>query len=126
MKLFKLTTLAVVAAFFVASCGSIKNREVPAMDISVNVNAKQGAISEEAHNHWAHADLVQDTIPGISLDKAYEFVSDKEGEVVIVAVIDSGIDIEHEELENVLWMNEKEIPGNGIDDDKNGYVDDIY
>jgi len=126
MKLFKLTTLAVVAAFFVASCGSIKNREVPAMDISVNVNAKQGAISEEAHNHWAHADLVQDTIPGISLDKAYEFVSDREGEVVIVAVIDSGIDIEHEDLENVLWMNEKEIPGNGIDDDKNGYIDDIY
>lgn len=126
MRIFKLTTFAVASAMFVASCGSIKNKEVPAMDISVNVSAKQGTVSDEAHNHWAHTDLSQDTIAGISLDKAYEFVADKKGETVIVAVIDSGIDIEHEDLENVLWKNEDEIEGNGIDDDKNGYIDDIY
>ena len=126
MRVFKLTTLVVASALFVTSCGSIKNKEVPAMDISVSVTAKQGALSEEAHNSWGHADLLQDTIPGISLDKAYEFLADKEGETVIVAVIDSGIDIEHEDLENVLWTNEKEIPGNGIDDDNNGYIDDIH
>jgi subtilisin family serine protease len=45
---------------------------------------------------------------------------------VIVAVIDSGVDTAHEDLKNVLWRNKKEIPGNGIDDDKNGYVDDVY
>src|SRR6185436_9891483 len=45
---------------------------------------------------------------------------------VLVAVIDSGIDIEHEDLKDVIWNNEDEIPGNGIDDDKNGYVDDIH
>jgi subtilisin family serine protease len=126
MRIFKLTTFAVASAMLVASCGSIKNKEVPAMDISVNVSAKQGTVSDEAHNHWAHTDLSQDTIAGISLDKAYEFVADKKGETVIVAVIDSGIDIEHEDLENVLWKNEDEIEGNGIDDDKNGYIDDIY
>jgi len=45
---------------------------------------------------------------------------------VIVAVIDSGIDTTHEDLKPVLWVNKKEIPGNGIDDDQNGYVDDIH
>jgi subtilisin family serine protease len=65
---------------------------------------------------------------GISLAKAYDLVKEKKlkGKPVIVAVIDSGIDTLHEDLRTVLWKNPKEIPGNGIDDDKNGYVDDIY
>ncbi|OSZ77935.1 peptidase S8 [Chitinophagaceae bacterium IBVUCB2] len=65
---------------------------------------------------------------GISIDKAYDFVKTKKlkSKTVIVAVIDSGIDTLHEDLKPVLWKNSKEIPGNGIDDDKNGYVDDIY
>jgi subtilisin family serine protease len=65
---------------------------------------------------------------GISLDKAYEFLKskNKKSATVIVAVIDSGIDTLHEDLKPVLWRNRKEIPGNGIDDDKNGYVDDIH
>lgn len=65
---------------------------------------------------------------GVSVDKAYEFLKTKKvkSNTVIVAVIDSGIDTTHEDLKSVLWKNAKEIPGNGIDDDKNGYVDDIY
>lgn len=65
---------------------------------------------------------------GISMDQAYAFVKSKnlKSTPVIVAVIDSGIDTAHEDLRPVLWRNPKEIPGNGIDDDKNGYVDDIY
>ncbi|ULT40816.1 hypothetical protein KRR40_39770 [Niabella defluvii] len=43
-----------------------------------------------------------------------------------MGVVDSGIDTTHEDLKPVLWINPKEIPGNGIDDDKNGYIDDIY
>jgi subtilisin family serine protease len=50
----------------------------------------------------------------------------KPSKTVIVAVIDSGVDIEHEDLKDVLWVNEDEIPGNNIDDDKNGYVDDVH
>ncbi len=45
---------------------------------------------------------------------------------MLVAVIDSGIDTDHEDLKDIIWTNEDEIPGNGIDDDKNGYVDDIH
>lgn len=65
---------------------------------------------------------------GISLSQAYDFLKTKKikSAPVIVAVIDSGIDTLHEDLRSVLWHNPKEIPGNGIDDDKNGYVDDIY
>lgn len=45
---------------------------------------------------------------------------------VVIAVIDTGIDYEHPDLKNNMWVNEKEIPGNRIDDDQNGYIDDVY
>lgn len=64
--------------------------------------------------------------PGMSTEKAYKKVKGKKSTTVIVAVIDSGIDIEHEDLKGKIWTNTKEIPNNGIDDDKNGYVDDIH
>ena len=65
---------------------------------------------------------------GMSTEKAYKKVLSKKSPTkkVIVAVIDSGVDIEHEDLKDIIWVNEDEIPGNGIDDDKNGYVDDIH
>lgn len=64
---------------------------------------------------------------GISLDKAYQFLKNKnlKSKQVLVAVIDSGIDTLHEDLKPVMWVNKKEIPGNNKDDDKNGYVDDV-
>jgi cell wall-associated protease len=121
--------VAALATISLASCGSVKSiteKPVPTMETTVSMSQKKGAIGEEQFNHWAHADLVSDTIPGMSLDKAYKFLEGKKGVTVIVGVIDSGIDIEHEDLKDVLWTNTKEIAGNGIDDDKNGYVDDIY
>lgn len=77
---------------------------------------------------WHLLDLQQDSFYGISLNKAYQFLQskNKNGQPVIVAVLDSGVDTTHEDLKKVLWRNPKEIPGNGIDDDKNGYVDDIF
>lgn len=45
---------------------------------------------------------------------------------VIVAVIDTGVDIAHEDLQNIFWINKREIPNNGLDDDNNGYIDDIH
>ena len=67
-------------------------------------------------------------IYGIKLDKAYGFINSKKikSKQVVVAVIDSGIDTLHEDLKSVLWTNPKEIPYNGIDDDKNGYIDDVH
>ncbi len=77
---------------------------------------------------WHLKDLKADGYYGISLDKAYDFVKQKglKSTPVIVGIIDSGIDTTHEDLKSVLWVNKKEIPGNGIDDDKNGYIDDIH
>lgn len=126
MRILKPMYVVAVAAVALSSCSSIKNMAVPTMDTAVNATAKTGIISDEDFNHWAHADLATDSIPGMSLDKAYKFVEGKESTTVIVAVVDSGIDIEHEDLKDVLWVNTKEIAGNGIDDDKNGYIDDIH
>jgi subtilisin family serine protease len=63
---------------------------------------------------------------GMQTDKAYQLLKNKKPKEVIVAVIDSGVDIEHEDLQGKIWTNEKEIPKNGIDDDKNGYIDDVH
>ena len=76
-------------------------------------------------NGWHLKDRAKDSLYGISLDKAYSFVKGKKSQTVIVAVIDSGIDTLHEDLKPILWRNAKEIAGNGIDDDKNGYIDDV-
>lgn len=82
----------------------------------------------EVPKGWHMMDAADSGYYGISVNKAYEFVKSKnlKSTPVIVAVIDSGVDTLHEDLRSVLWQNPKEIPGNGIDDDKNGYVDDIY
>ncbi|MDO1502146.1 S8 family peptidase [Winogradskyella maritima] len=88
---------------------------------------KVSDLSDAEAKNWGHLDLVKDTIPGMSVDRAYsELIKNKKGTKVIVAVIDSGIDIDHEDLDGVIWTNKDEIPNNGKDDDNNGYVDDIH
>lgn len=62
---------------------------------------------------------------GMKTEKAYKKLKKRESNTVIVAIIDSGVDIEHEDLKEKIWVNKNEIAGNGIDDDKNGYIDDI-
>lgn len=63
---------------------------------------------------------------GMETEAAYKLVKKRETKTVVVAIIDSGIDIEHEDLKGKIWVNTDEIPGNGVDDDKNGYVDDVH
>lgn len=77
---------------------------------------------------WHLDDFSSSGIYGISLEKTYteELKGKLPKKKIIVAVIDSGIDTTHEDLKPVLWKNSKEIPGNGIDDDKNGYIDDVH
>ncbi len=83
---------------------------------------------ETAPENWFNLDLTNDKVHGVSSEKAYnELLKDKKPKkVVLVAVIDSGVDPEHEDLKEVMWVNPGEIAGNGKDDDGNGYIDDIY
>ncbi|HEU0110673.1 MAG TPA: S8 family serine peptidase [Flavisolibacter sp.] len=82
--------------------------------------------TKEKKAGWHLLDQQQDGYMGISLAQAYDLLKNKKSRTVIVAVIDSGIDTTQEDLKPVLWINTKEINGNGIDDDKNGYTDDIH
>jgi len=92
-----------------------------------NLPLKTTPVAENDLKRWSHLDLVKDTVPGMSVDKAYkELIKGKKGKKVIVGIVDSGVDINHEDLKAVIWTNPKEIAGNGIDDDKNGYIDDIH
>jgi subtilisin family serine protease len=79
-----------------------------------------------APNNWHELDRTETGYYGISLDNAYQFLKNRKSKTVVVAVIDSGVDTTQEDLKPVLWHNPGEIPGNGIDDDHNGYVDDVY
>ncbi len=92
-----------------------------------NTSPKIAELTEKEAKHWGHLDIQKDTIPGMSVDRAYaELLKKRKGEQVIVAVIDSGIDLLHEDIKEVLWTNPGEKPGDGIDNDANGYVDDIH
>lgn len=75
---------------------------------------------------WYHLDPENDQVMGISTYRAYEYLKGRHADTVIVAVIDNGAEITHKDLKDVIWTNKGEIPGNGIDDDKNGYIDDIH
>jgi len=82
----------------------------------------------ELPKSWEMMDKEKDGYYGISLDTAYGFLRSKglKSKTITVAVIDTGIDTLQEDLKDILWVNPKEIPGNGIDDDHNGYVDDVH
>jgi subtilisin family serine protease len=78
-----------------------------------------------APNNWFNLDYKKDKVYGVSAEKAYtELIKDKKGKIVVVAVIDGGTDPLHEDLKDIIWVNPKEVL-NGIDDDGNGYIDDI-
>ncbi|MEN8825320.1 MAG: S8 family peptidase [Wenyingzhuangia sp.] len=125
MKFSKII-LSATGAFLLVSCHSIKRIAVPkAKDTSVTIPCKKTFSTEELRT-WSHADLATDSIPGISLAAAYTFLKDKKSVPVVVAVTDSGSDITHQDLASKVWTNPKEIPGNGVDDDKNGFVDDVH
>ena len=119
MKIIRLTYLSLFAALALSLSANAQTA-----DKSV---AKKGKLTEVQLKRWSHLDLVKDSIPGMSVDKAYsELLKNKKGVKVIVGIVDSGVDIEHEDLKSVVWTNKKEIAGNKIDDDKNGYIDDIH
>jgi subtilisin family serine protease len=88
--------------------------------------AQSDSAKKVAPNDWYQLDKAETGYYGISLDKAYDFLKGRKSKTVVVAVIDSGVDTTQEDLKSILWHNPGEIPGNGIDDDKNGHIDDVY
>lgn len=81
----------------------------------------------EIPGNWFLLDPETDNVQGVSVEKAYTtLLKGKPSRSIVVAVIDSGVDPDHEDLKDVMWTNKNEITGNGIDDDKNGYIDDIH
>lgn len=97
--------------------------------VSLTGNSAAGQSSKPATpKSWHLLDLEADGVYGISVEKAYQkLLNDrKPRKKIVVAVIDSGIDTAHEDLKPVLWRNPGEVPGNGKDDDGNGFVDDVH
>ncbi len=122
----KLAFLSFSASLFLMGCGSTSLVSTPVENIDT-VPLKISELTEYEKKHWGHLDLLRDTIPGMSVDRAYdEIIKNKKGKTIVVAVLDSGMDLEHEDIKNVLWTNTDEIPNNGKDDDGNGYVDDVH
>ncbi|WP_166921570.1 S8 family peptidase [Flavobacterium poyangense] len=129
MSPIKSNTLSAFALLVLAGCSATLQAQVSTPKAAITaplVIVKKAPVTENELKRWSHLDLVKDTIAGMSVDKAYaELLQGKTGKKVIVGIVDSGVDIEHEDLKGMVWTNPKEIPGNGIDDDKNGFIDDI-
>jgi len=123
MKIIKATYLSLALAIALTGCSTTK---VTVYNVD-KLPVKKAKLTTQQLERWSHLDILTDTIPGMSVDKAYaELLKDKKSSKVIVGIIDSGVDIEHPDLAPAVWTNTKEIAGNGIDDDKNGYIDDIH
>ncbi|MBT8272445.1 MAG: S8 family peptidase [Bacteroidia bacterium] len=123
IKSLLLSSLIAVVLFGCGGTADILSTPVENID---NTPLKVSELTEAEKKHWGHLDLVSDTIPGMSLNKAYgEIIKGRKGVTTIVAVLDSGVDISHEDLDDVIWRNKDEIPSNGKDDDNNGYIDDV-
>jgi cell wall-associated protease len=106
---------------FLIGCKSIKESNTSSFK-----STSKKELTPLAMQPWYHKAYPQDGIPGISLDKWHSQSKHKsKNKNVIVAVMDTQIDLNHEDLQGQLWTNPNEIPNNGIDDDRNGYVDDI-
>ncbi len=90
--------------------------------------ALQAQAMDTAQANWHLLDPTADRVPGIGAERAYrELLSGMQPrDTVIVAIIDSGIEIDHPDLAGVIWTNRREVAGNGRDDDNNGYVDDVH
>lgn len=83
--------------------------------------------TSKAPENWFNLDPYTNKVNGVSTERSYnELLKGKKSTTLIVGVIDSGVDYNHEDLKEIMWTNPKEIAGNGIDDDKNGYIDDIH
>ena len=123
MKPFKLLIVFISCCCLIA-CSSHKNT-IFKPTTTLTAFAKKQTLTKAEKHQWHFKDIFEDSIPGVSLNRAYNFLKNKNGDTVIVAVIDSELDISQKDLKDQIWKNVNEIPNNNIDDDNNGYIDDI-
>jgi cell wall-associated protease len=117
--------LLITILYISVSCSSFKFIGQPITFNANDYNNKE-SLSEDIKEKWSLLDINSDMIPGMSVLKANkELIKNQKGKSVIVAIIDSGVDIEHPYLSPYIWNNSDEIPNNKIDDDNNGYIDDV-
>lgn len=120
-----LLLLFVFNSIFLNGCQTLVQKQ--SFNYTKNNLQRVTKVSQYQRENWQHLDYDQDTILGVSTYRAYDLAKDlKIKDTIIVAVIDSDTDIYHEDLKNNIWVNKEEIPNNHIDDDKNGYVDDVH
>lgn len=116
---------ALLLAFSIifVSCNAIK------LDYDYITSSNQeikSSLSKIDKKNWHNLDIEKDSVPGTSVERAYnELLNELKGKKVIVAVIDTGLDIDHKSLSENIWIN-KDEKLNGKDDDNNGYIDDIH
>lgn len=93
----------------------------------LTISAQAQSSNSNLPKNWHLLDPQQDSVQGLSVEKTYStLLKAMPSREVVVAVVDSGIDIDHEDLKDVIWTNTKEIPNNGVDDDHNGHIDDVH
>ena len=127
MNIIKPISMGAFASLLVACGGTSKIASLPIETLEgKNIPTQVENPSKDELKTWPHRDLLTTGYPGISLAEAYKALEGRKAQTVIVGVVDSGVDINHEDLKSIIWTNPKEIPNNGIDDDKNGYVDDVH
>ena len=135
MNKLRLLGLSLAAGLTLASCGTTQKAAQTKQENVVTETKKPEALpqkfvsvyKDEDLKNWQHTNPFDSHMPGMSTEKAYqELLKDKPAKTVIVAVIDAGMDINHPDLKDIIWTNKGEIPDNGIDDDNNGYVDDVH
>ena len=106
----------------------MNGRIILAFALIMLVSQAWAQLNESANppKDWFLKDPATDKVQGLSVERAYsELLKGKPSKTIIVAVVDTGVDIDHEDLKDIIWVNKDEIPNNNIDDDKNGYVDDV-
>ena len=127
MNIIKPISMGAFASLLVACGGTSKIASLPIETLEgKNIPTQVENPSKDELKTWPHRDLLTTGYPGISLAEAYKALKGRKAQTVIVGVVDSGVDINHEDLKSIIWTNPKEIPNNGIDDDKNGYIDDVH
>ena len=127
MNIIKPISMGAFASLLVACGGTSKIASLPLETLEgKNIPTQVENPSKDELKTWPHRDLLTTGYPGISLAEAYKALKGRKAQTVIVGVVDSGVDINHEDLKSIIWTNPKEIPNNGIDDDNNGFIDDVH